>query len=72
MYMREDGDGNIEIAIGTLDEPNDIPALTHQSGVESRVRWFELMAGLPEKTTADYRTATDLLRLKSLQYPDTI
>jgi hypothetical protein len=70
MYMREDGDENIEMAIGTLDDPNDIPPLSHQSGIESRVHWFTTMAGLPEERTADYRTADDLVRLKSLQHPD--
>ncbi len=70
MYMHEDGDANIELAIGTLDHPNDIPPLSRQSGVESRVHWFAAMMDLPEETTANYRTTEDLHRLKSLQHPD--
>ncbi|RPH73438.1 MAG: GFA family protein [Hyphomicrobiales bacterium] len=70
LYMREDGDPNYEIAIGALDDPNAIGPMTEQSGVESKVHWFDGMAALPVQTTADYRTAEDLERLKSLQHPD--
>ena len=70
LYMREDGDTNIEIAIGTLDNPNDIAPMTAQSGIESKVRWFDAMGALPRLATADDRTPEDLARLKSLQHPD--
>ncbi len=70
LYMREDGDENIEISIGSLDEPNRIAPLTEQSGVESRVSWFKGMHLLPEQTTADDRSPEDLAKLKSLQHPD--
>jgi hypothetical protein len=70
LYMREDGDTNIEVAIGTLDNPNIIKQLTRQSGVESRLHWFASMAALPEETTSDYRSAEDLQRLASLQHLD--
>ena len=68
--MREDGDPNYEIAIGTLDDPNAIDPMTEQSGIESKVNWFDDMAGLPARATDDYRTAADLAKLKSLQHPD--
>jgi len=70
LYMREDGDRNIEMAIGTLDDPNAVAPMTEQSGVESKVAWFDGMGSLPARTTADYRTAEDLKRLASLQHPD--
>lgn len=70
LYMREDGDPNYEIAIGTLDDPNAIGPLTEQSGIESKVTWFDAMFGLPAQRTSDYRSAEDMQRLKSLQHPD--
>ncbi len=69
-YMREDGDSNIDMAIGTLDNPSVIAPMTEQSGVESKVDWFDAMFSLPTQTTADYRTPEDLARLASLQHPD--
>jgi hypothetical protein len=70
LYMREDGDPNYEIAIGALDDPNDVPAMSEQTGIESEVSWFDRMRDLPRQSTADYRSAEDLLKLKSLQHPD--
>jgi hypothetical protein len=70
LYMREDGDTNIEIAIGTLDNPSDIAPMTEQSGVESKVTWFDRMAHLPARATKDYRSPGELEKLKSLQHPD--
>lgn len=70
LYMKEDGDPHYEMAIGTLDDPNAIPPLSRQSGVESRVKWFETMHLLPVEKTDDYRTPEDLAKLKSLQHPD--
>ncbi len=70
MFMHEDGDANIEIAIGTLDQPNDVPSFTKQSAVESRLDWFVTMHLLKEERMDDYRKADDMLLLKSLQHPD--
>jgi hypothetical protein len=70
LFMREDGDSNIELAIGTLDHPNDIPPLSRQSAVESRLGWFSTMHSLPEEHMEDYRTAQDMEKLKSRQHPD--
>jgi hypothetical protein len=69
MFMQEDGDENIDLAIGTLDNPNAAVPI-RQSGIESRLSWFASLATLPEETTADYRSAEDLEKLKSLQQPD--
>ena len=70
LYMQEDGDTVIEIAIGTLDDPNAVPPMTEQSGTESKLSWFDGMRELPERTTDEYRTAEDLAELRSLQHPD--
>jgi hypothetical protein len=69
LFMQEDGE-DIEIAVGTLDNPNAIPPLARQSAVESRVQWFNAMHSLPEERMADYRTPEDLEKLRSLQHPD--
>jgi hypothetical protein len=70
LYMREDGDQNYEIAIGSLDDPDAIAPLTEQSGVESKRAWFDAMSGLPARMTSDCRSPDDLVRLRSLQHPD--
>ncbi len=70
LFMREDGDNNIELAVGTLDNPADIPPFSRQSAVESRQPWFESLSHLPEERMTDYRTPEDVLKLKSLQHPD--
>jgi hypothetical protein len=70
LFMREDGDPNIELSIGTLDDPNALAPMTEQTGVESMVQWFETLHELPRQETASYRTAEDLLKLRSLQHPD--
>ena len=70
LYMREDGDPTYEIAIGSLDDPNAIHAMTEQLGVESKVQWFNSLAGLPQQTTGENRSPEDLAKLKSLQHPD--
>jgi hypothetical protein len=70
LFMQEEGDTHIEIAIGTLDNPNAVGPLRGQDGVESRVTWFHDMAKLPERATQTTRTAEDLAKLKSLQHPD--
>jgi hypothetical protein len=70
MFMHDDDDPDIEIAIGTLDNPNAIPPLSKQSAVESRVDWFMTMHNLPEERMEDYRTPEDMVKLRTLQHPD--
>ncbi len=70
MFMHDDDDPDIEIAIGTLDDPNNIPILSKQSAVESRVKWFNTMHTLPEERMEDYRTPEEMVKLRSLQHPD--
>jgi hypothetical protein len=70
LYMREDGDANYEMAIGSLDDPNAIAAMDHQVGIESKVSWFDAMVTLPGMRTEDDRSPEDMKRLRSLQHPD--
>jgi hypothetical protein len=70
LFLHEEGDTNIEIAIGTLDNPNAISPMTSQDGIESRLQWFDKMSALPNRTTAQTRKPADLAKLKSLQHPD--
>jgi len=70
MYMLEDGEPNIEMAMGTFDQAEKLGPLDHQSGVESRVPWCKDLDHLPAQKTTDYRTAEDMVKLKSLQHPD--
>ncbi len=70
LFMREDGDANIEMAIGTLDDANAIPPMTERSGIESKLHWFDAMRDLPPETTAESRTPEDMQKLKSFQHPD--
>jgi hypothetical protein len=70
LYMHEDGEAAIELAIGTLDDPAAIPPLSRQSAVESRLPWSVTLASLPEETMADYRSPEEREKLKSLQHPD--
>jgi hypothetical protein len=70
MFMREDGDSHYELAIGTLDDPTDVPAFKRQSAVESRLPWFETLHALPEERMTDYRSGEDLEKLASFQHPD--
>lgn len=70
LFMHEAEDSNIELAIGSLDNPNAIGNLTSQDGVESRVKWFSQMQNLPMRKTDQTRPRDELVKLKSLQHPD--
>ena len=69
LFMMEDDYGPIEIAIGSLDDPNSA-APDHVVGVESKLGWADTLPGLPAKRTEDDRSADDLTKLRSLQHPD--
>ena len=69
LYMAEDGDGVIEVALGTLDDPS---AVTPQylTGVEGELAWFKILHELPRETTEESRPREELARLVSNQHPD--
>ena len=69
LFMQEDGDNHIEIAIGTLDDPNAV-TLEGQVGVESKVAWFDSMPGLPAETTNENNPAAARGRYQTHQHPD--
>lgn len=68
LFMQEDGDPNIELAIGTLDDPNAV-TLEGQVGVESKVNWFDSMFTLPAETTNENNPAAPQ-RYHTRQHPD--
>lgn len=69
LFMQEDGDDHIELAIGTLDDPNAV-SLESQVGVESKVHWFDSMGNLPTETTNENNPAAAAGRYHNLQHPD--
>jgi hypothetical protein len=69
LYMREDGDSQFEMTIGSLDDPNIAPPI-RAVGVESKLHWFDTMANLPSLRTDEDRTPNELAKLNSLQHPD--
>lgn len=70
MSMFEQGDPFIDIAVGTLDNPNIIEKLEGQIGIESRVHWFATLHKLPEQSTDETRPIEEIIKLKSRQHPD--
>ena len=70
LFMFEHGDTFIDLAVGTMDNPNAIKMLHSQIGVESRVHWFAALSNLPEARTDETRTRAELVTLKSFQHPD--
>ena len=69
LHMKEDGDPNYEIAIGSLDNPELAPP-SEQVGTEAKLSWFKSLLDLPGHSTEDDRTPQDLAKLRSLQHPD--
>jgi len=69
LFMAEDGYGVIEVAIGTLDNPDAAPPTT-QVGTEARVAWFTSMADLPQQTTNENNPLAAQGRYKTFQHPD--
>jgi hypothetical protein len=70
LYMQEQGDPRYDLAIGSLDNPNAVGALTEQIGLESKVAWFDTLHTLPGHSTQDDRSPEDLALLVSRQHPD--
>lgn len=70
MYMFEHGDTCLDLAVGTMDNPNAVKSLQSQIGVESRVHWFSTLHELPQARTDQTRDSSAQATLKSLQHPD--
>jgi GNAT superfamily N-acetyltransferase len=69
LYMREDGDPQYEVTIGSLDDPN-AASPSRAVGVESKLRWFDTLPALPARRTNEDRTPEDQAKLASFQHPD--
>ena len=70
MFMFEAGDAFVDLAVGTMDNPNAIQTLQSQIGMESRVHWFSTLHNLPEATTGQTRQPDELAKLQTWQHPD--
>ena len=68
LFMLEDGH-DIELAIGTLDNPNAC-APRHAVGIESKLAWADSLSTLPARPTAQDRRPEELAKFPSLQHPD--
>ena len=58
MYMFEHGDTCLDLAVGTMDNPNAVKSLQSQIGVESRVHWFSTLHELPQARTDQTRNSS--------------
>lgn len=70
MFMLEQGDAFIDLAVGTMDNPNAIESFQTQIGIESRVNWFSTLHELPEAPTEQTRKPEDMAMLQTRQHPD--
>ncbi|WEZ86092.1 GFA family protein (plasmid) [Rhizobium sp. 32-5/1] len=52
LFLQYDGDGLIRLTAGSLDHPELIRPAGHY-GVESRLQWADIGAGLPEEETKE-------------------
>jgi hypothetical protein len=68
LYMQDDGDKNIELAIVTLDDPNAVHP-TEQVGTESKLSWFDGLHALPQETTDQNNPAAASTYI-TRQHPD--
>ena len=63
-------DGVVELAIATFDHPAEIAPVI-QLAVESRLPWFEALAGLPTRSNAEAaKVANFYASIVSYQHPD--
>ncbi len=69
LYMREEGDVNYEMTVGSLDTPDIAPPLS-EVGIENKRAWFHTITALPGHSTTDDRTPADLAKLVNRQHPD--
>jgi hypothetical protein len=59
----------IDVSLGSLDDPTALrPTVAY--GLESRVPWFDTLASLPGRTTADSLEPGQQSRVLSRQHPD--
>ncbi len=69
LYMHEDGDTNIELAICTLDDPN-LAWPVENVGIEGKVAWFDTLNALPTDTTEHNNPLAATGRYATRQHPD--
>jgi hypothetical protein len=67
------GPDQISVALGSLDHPENI-APVHSNSTESRMPWFDTLAALPSRTTAEWSAGfepwMEEIRATNHQHPD--
>jgi hypothetical protein len=69
LTIQDLGAARIDFTIASLDSPAGV-APERQIGAESRLPWFEALAGLPEQRTEDTVPAEAPTPIENLQHPD--
>jgi hypothetical protein len=69
LTVRDAGSEWIDVTIGSLDRPQDVPPTLHY-GVESRLAWLDRLAALPTETTEANMPPEQLAKLVGYQHPD--
>jgi hypothetical protein len=65
----EPGCGWIDVTIGSLDQPADVPPVCHY-GAESKVPWLDRIQALPGSRTDESMDPGRRAQIQSLQHPD--
>ena len=69
LFMRVH-DRRYDVTIGSLDDPDGVPALRSQIGIESECRWFRELAQVPRHPTSAAYDGREPGREQSYQHPD--
>ena len=69
LTFRYAGSEWIDVTIGSLDRPQDVPPTVHY-GVESKVAWLDRLGALPAKTTGANMQPERRAKLVDYQHPD--
>ena len=69
LFFRYVDKDRLALSLGSLDDPSRVvPA--KQYGIEGRLPFIAMIAGLPGSITEDDAPTDELARLKSRQHPD--
>ncbi len=64
-----EGTGTISVTMSSLDDPEAVRP-TKQYGIESKVSWFDTIAGLPAQRTEEWLKPDKAARMVNQQHPD--
>ncbi len=71
LFFKTIGSDTIAVTLGSLDDPNAVEPESND-GVESRLRFFAMLAGKPDRFSdrPDLAGGLDTIRLSNHQHPD--